>query len=96
MSTQIQRAQFAKVLRALACSGIEKKKYIFLKYPFFLFLHKGVILGPYIYTMAQPEQTLKYRFIRSTDENGELIKADTSYNRLATEVDKILSLFFFF
>ncbi|CAF4221079.1 unnamed protein product, partial [Rotaria magnacalcarata] len=23
----------------------------------------GVILGPYIYTMARPEETLKYRFL---------------------------------
>jgi hypothetical protein len=49
-------------------------------------LNKGVILGPYIYTMARPEQTLKYRFIRSTNENGEFLKVDSSYNRLATEV----------
>ncbi len=38
--------------------------------------------------MARPEKTLKYRFIRSTNENGEFIKADSSYNRLATEVNE--------
>ncbi|CAF1011231.1 unnamed protein product [Adineta steineri] len=45
-----------------------------------------VVLGPYVYTMAQPEKTLKYRFQRTTNENGEFIKVDSSYNRLATEV----------
>jgi hypothetical protein len=40
--------------------------------------------------MARPEQTLKYRFIKSTKENGELIKVDSSYNRLATEVKKTI------
>jgi hypothetical protein len=53
-----------------------------------LFINKGVILGPYIYTMARPEKTLKYRFIKSTNENGEFLKVDSSYNRLATEVNK--------
>jgi hypothetical protein len=36
--------------------------------------------------MARPEKTLKYLFIRSTNENGEFIKADSTYNRFATEV----------
>ncbi len=40
--------------------------------------------------MARPEKTLKYRFIRSTNENGEFIKVDSSYNRLATEVNKTI------
>ncbi|CAF1045889.1 unnamed protein product [Rotaria sp. Silwood1] len=66
MATQTQSTQLAKLLRALACSG--------------------VILGPYIYTMARPEETLKYRFIRSTNENGEFVKVDSSYNRFATEI----------
>ncbi len=46
--------------------------------------------------MARPEQTLKYRFIRSTNENGELMKVDSSYNRLATEVNEIFLLFLVF
>ncbi|CAM4775199.1 unnamed protein product [Rotaria magnacalcarata] len=45
----------------------------------------GVILGPYIYTMARPEETLKYRFLRSTNKNGEFVKVDSSYNLCATE-----------
>lgn len=47
----------------------------------------GVIIGPYIYTMARPEKTLKYRFQPATNENGESTKVDSSYNRLATEVN---------
>ncbi|CAF1253722.1 unnamed protein product [Rotaria sordida] len=66
MASQTQATQLAKILRAIACSG--------------------VVIGPYIYTMAQPEETLKYRFIRSTNENGEFIKVDSSYNRFATEI----------
>ncbi|CAF2568011.1 unnamed protein product [Rotaria sp. Silwood2] len=66
MGTPAQSNQLAKLLRAIACSG--------------------VILGPYIYTMARPEQTLKYRFIRSTNENGEFVKVDSSYNKFATEI----------
>ncbi|CAF4587708.1 unnamed protein product, partial [Rotaria magnacalcarata] len=50
--------------------------------------NEGVILGPYIYTMARPEETLKYRFLRSTNKNGEFVKVDSSYNLCATEVNQ--------
>ncbi|UJR13769.1 hypothetical protein I4U23_000779 [Adineta vaga] len=46
----------------------------------------GIIVGPYMFTIAQPEKTLKYLFKRPTNENGEFIKVNSSYNRLATEV----------
>jgi hypothetical protein len=45
--------------------------------------------------MARPEQTLKYRFIRSTNENGEFLKVDSSYSRSATEVNENFVFFLF-
>lgn len=45
--------------------------------------------------MARPEKTLKYRFVRSTNEDGELIKSDSSYNRLATEVNMEFCFFIY-
>jgi hypothetical protein len=38
--------------------------------------------------MARPEQTLKYLFTRSTNETGEFVKVDSSYNKFATEVKR--------
>lgn len=43
--------------------------------------------------MARPEKSLKYRFIQSKNERGELIKPDSSYTRLATEVKIFLIVF---
>lgn len=37
--------------------------------------------------MARPEETLKYRFLRPKNENGDFLKVHSSYNRLATEVN---------
>jgi len=50
------------------------------------FVGAGIVLGPYIYTMARPEKTLKYRFARATDENGQNVRAESSFNRFATEM----------
>lgn len=41
--------------------------------------------------MARPEDTLKYRFLQATNENGESVKADSSYSQCATEVDRLYS-----
>lgn len=59
-----------------------------------MFIHVALIIGPYIYTMARPEKSLKYRFIPSKNEQGEPIKSNSSYNRLETEV-KIFVVFVF-
>ena len=94
MSNQTQRTQIAKLLRAFACSGRSKNKRFYSSLSC-LFINKGIIIGPYMYTMARPEKTLKYRFIRSTNENGEYLKVNSSYNLLATEVNKRLLYFVF-
>lgn len=91
MANQMQREQVFKMLRGIACSGIVKRR---IRISWIHFVAVGLILGPYIYTMAQPEKSLKFRFIPSTNENGDLIKPHSSYNRLATEV-KIFIIFSF-
>ena len=53
-------------------------------------------MGPYLYSMARPEKALKYRCVRPTDTNGDFVKVDSSYNRLATEVTHLSAMIFSF
>lgn len=82
MSSQAQQIQMGKIFRAFVGAG-KSIRFSLTSLPN-VFL--GIVLGPYVYTMARPEKTLKYRFIRSTDEKGQNVRVESSFNRFATEV----------